>query len=202
MKLGVPFVFLLVGCAASPERAYSIDQEEVVSGTDADSDFAREVQAHKQAMARLPAMDAHRVELIVRVLSNTKFPTEASVLVDALGGEDALVWKRGVSGYEDDYTWTRSVLAVSRPDAAGGTYAIILSYMRRPAERPSSMVTAARFYYASPHGRWFRVESVNHPLFDFEEEEANKTHQHNAGDRPSAKDSPASHTPSSPAPRG
>jgi hypothetical protein len=31
---------------------------------------------------------------------------------------------------------------------------------------------------------------------------SNKTHQHNAGDRPSMNDSPASDTPSSPAPRG
>jgi hypothetical protein len=202
MKVVLPLLLFLVGCTSPSASSISIVKEDVGNSADVETDFAREVEAKQRAVAKLPVMDSRRSEMIATTLATTNFPIEASTLVAALGGEDAFVWEGVMSSFRDGKIQTRAAFSVSPPDTAGGVYGIIFLYMwREPGESPS-MVSAARFYYVSSSGWWFRAESVKHPLFDFEEEGANQPPQSNAGSRPSSSDSPASEKPSAPAPRG
>lgn len=158
IRLILAIACLVVGAINGAEKTEKVKTDpHRIPVREGESLFEKQKKDEEAALARLPPLDADRIESIVNILRSLKYPISIEDLRTKIGGPDSLVWcYMHVQGTK----WTDSFL-VAKPETDTGSYQLVVDYEEYSGKARPTSIGRARLCYESPLGWRFVAESLS-----------------------------------------
>ena len=164
----LPVIFALLAASAFAEKlplpdGSSVDLPPPLSKEEAQAQDEKEKAEHEAAIARLPVLDAQRMEAILSVLRKVKYPIPLETLKAELGGPDALVWCCSHEKLHRELVKRTSTYRVARGSPEAADYVLVVDFenILIDGKRGPLSVCRARLCYESSFGWRFSAESLD-----------------------------------------